>query len=110
MRRLVMHTSLTLLLILALLALGAAPTTTTAPTPRAARSVHLGYQAPESNVFYNELTVEKSTPGSYFMACGFQHGYFGIQELGNSKKVVIFSVWDPGNQNDPKSVDAEKRV
>ena len=60
--------------------------------PRAARSVHLGYVAADAAVFYNEMTVEKSVPGSYFMACGFSRGYFGIQELGNVKKVVIFSV------------------
>ena len=45
--------------------------------PRAARSVHLGYPASEAAVFYNEMTIEKSVPGSYFMACGFRHGYFG---------------------------------
>jgi len=78
--------------------------------PRAARSVHLGYVAPEAAVFYNELTVEKSVPGSYFMACGFNHGYFGIQELGKGKKVVIFSVWDPTKGDDPNAVADEHRV
>ena len=78
--------------------------------PRAARSVHLGYIAPESSVFYNELTVEKSVPGSYFMACGFNRGYFGIQELGNGRKVVMFSVWDPTKGDDPSAVADEHRV
>ncbi len=78
--------------------------------PRAARSVHLRYLAPEGVAFYNEATVEQSTRGSYFCAAGFGHGYFGIQELGNGKKVVLFSVWDPGPQNDPKSVPADRRV
>ena len=32
--------------------------------PRAARSVHLGYKAPEGRYFYNEVTVEKSYEGS----------------------------------------------
>jgi hypothetical protein len=82
----------------------------TFPQPRAARSVHLGYAAPEARVFYNELTVERSVPGSYFMACGFRHGYFGIQELGNGKKVVIFSVWDPTKGDDPNAVAKERRV
>ncbi len=76
----------------------------------ACRSVHLGYPAPEGTVFYNELTVEKSAVGTYFMACGFDGGYFGIQELGNGKKVVLFSVWDPGEQNDPQQVKQEQRV
>jgi hypothetical protein len=75
----------------------------------ACRSVHLGYPAPEGVAFYNEVTVEKSAPGTYFCACGWNKGYFGIQELGNGKKLAIFSVWDSG-QNDPKKVDEEKRV
>lgn len=79
--------------------------------PRAARSVHLWYKAPDSTIFYNEVTVEESYPGSYFCVCGFNHGYFGIQELTrNKRKVVIFSVWDPGKQNNPNEVDPEKRV
>lgn len=79
--------------------------------PRAARSVHLGFPAPDATVFYNEVTVEESVPGSYFMVCGFKHGYFGIQELsGPEDKVVLFSIWDPGEQNDPNSVPADRRV
>lgn len=77
--------------------------------PRAARSVHLGYSAPEASAFYNELTVRQSAPGSYFMACGFTHGYFGIQELNNGKKLVIFSVWDPPSRKD-ESVAPEDRA
>jgi len=75
----------------------------------ACRSVHLGYPAGEGVAFYNEVTVEKSAPGTYFAVCGWNKGYFGIQELANGKKLVIFSVWDSG-QNDPKKVDEEKRV
>lgn len=79
--------------------------------PNAARSVHLGFPAPEATIFYNEVTVEESVPGSYFMVCGFKHGYFGIQELsGPEDKVVLFSIWDPGDQNDPNSVPADRRV
>ena len=78
--------------------------------PRAARSVHLGYAAPEAAVFYNEVSVEKSVPGSYFMACGFSHGYFGIQEQGDGKKVVIFSVWDPTRGDNPNAVPDQRRV
>jgi len=79
--------------------------------PRAARSVHLRYKAPDSVLFYNEITVEKSYPGTYFCVCGFNHGYFGIQKLTRQgRKVVIFSVWDPGNQNNPNTVPEDKRV
>ena len=78
--------------------------------PRAARSVHLGYAGPKADLFYNELTVEKSVPGSYFMACGFRHGYFGIQEQGQGRKVVLFSVWDPDKGDNPNQVPEKERV
>jgi hypothetical protein len=93
--------------------LAADPATKPAAAPRAARSVHLHYplSAPKGvDAFYNELTVEQSVPGSYFMACGFNHGYFGIQEQGNSRKVVIFSIWDPTKGDDAKAVPLEQRV
>jgi hypothetical protein len=76
----------------------------------ACRSVHLGYPAPEGTAFYNEATVETSAEGTYFMACGWSKGYFGIQELGGGKKVVLFSVWDPAAGEDPKKVPEERRV
>lgn len=78
--------------------------------PRAARSVHLWYPAEEGIVYYNEVTVEKSYPGSYFCVCGFNHGYFGIQELWEGRKIVIFSVWDPGDKNNPDAVSVDRRV
>ncbi|MEI8379121.1 MAG: DUF3472 domain-containing protein [Planctomycetota bacterium] len=76
----------------------------------ACRSVHLAYPAPVAVSFYNEITIEKSAPGTYFMVCGWGKGYFGIQELANGKKLVLFSVWDPGNQDDPKTVKEEVQV
>jgi hypothetical protein len=79
-------------------------------TPTKARSIHLRYQPSPSNVFYNEVTVQQSTPGSYFVACGFNGGYFGIQELGDGSKIALFSVWDAWKGNDPSAVPAEKRV
>lgn len=45
-----------------------------ATAPQAARSIHLWYAAPEANCFYSEVTIEQSTLGSYFMACGFKGG------------------------------------
>jgi hypothetical protein len=76
----------------------------------ACRSVHLGYPADEGTAFYNEVTVEKSADGTYFMVCGWSKGYYGIQEKADGKKLLIFSVWDPGKQNDPKSVKEDVRV
>ena len=93
----------------------------TAKPVRACRSVHLWWKPDaallpdhrgplESAAFYNELAIEESTRGSYFMACGFSRGYFGIQELGNGKKIALFSIWEPGKQNNPNSTPEERRV
>jgi len=90
------------------LLLGASLVTAQEPQ-KACRSVHFWYKAPEATSFYNEVMVERSAPGTYFCVCGWDKGYFGIQELGNGKKVVIFSVWD-SNQNDKSAVVDEKRV
>ncbi|OWK35963.1 hypothetical protein FRUB_08526 [Fimbriiglobus ruber] len=76
----------------------------------ACRSVHLAYPGPEGTAFYNEATVDTSADGTYFCACGFNHGYYGIQQLGNGKKLAIFSIWDPTRGDDPKQVPEEKRV
>lgn len=76
----------------------------------ACRSVHLGYPAPEGTAFYNEAAVETSADGTYFMVCGWSKGYFGVQELGKGKKVLLFSVWDPTAGDDPKKVKEEDRV
>ncbi|MCA9214688.1 MAG: DUF3472 domain-containing protein [Planctomycetales bacterium] len=64
----------------------------------------------EATAFYNELAIEQSTGGSYFMACGFSKGYFGIQELPDGKKIALFSIWEPGKQNNPNATPEERRV
>lgn len=76
----------------------------------ACRSVHVGYTAEAGTAFYVEATVRESADGTYFCAAGFNSGYFGIQQLGNGKKLAIFSVWDPTAGDDPKKVPEEKRV
>ena len=81
------------------------------PAPNAARSVHLGWKGPKGTLFYNEVRILESTTNTYFCVAGFNHGYFGLQDFGGRKpKVVIFSVWDPGKQDDPSSVTATNRV
>ena len=78
---------------------------------RAARSVHLGFSAAEGELFYNEAVIEESVDGSYFMVCGWNTGYFGIQQLrGETNKVAIFSVWDPTTGDDPNAVEKGDRV
>jgi len=76
----------------------------------ACRSVHLGYPAPAGTAFYNEVTIDQSAEGTYFCVSAFNMGYCGLQELAKGKKVLIFSVWDPGDQNDPKAVKEDQRV
>jgi hypothetical protein len=75
----------------------------------ACRSVHLVYPAVEGVAFVNEITIDQSAPGTYFMVCGWNKGYFGLQELGNGKKLLLFSVWD-SEQNDPKAVAEDSRT
>jgi hypothetical protein len=75
----------------------------------ACRSVHLAFPAAEGTAFYNEVTIDKSALGTYFMVCGWNKGYFGLQEQGRGRKVLIFSVWDSG-QNDPQAVAETERT
>jgi hypothetical protein len=76
----------------------------------ACRSVHLNYPGPAGVAFYNEVRVDQSAPGTYFCVCAFEAGYFGLQELADGRKVVLFSVWDPGSQNNPDSVENDRRA
>lgn len=78
--------------------------------PTAACSIHFAWPAPGAAWFYNEATVTESTPGSYFAVCGWTTGYFGVQELGDGRKVAIFSVWDPAKGDNPNNVPLEQRV
>ena len=80
---------------------------------KACRSVHLGYPGPPGTAFYCEVEVDQSAAGSYFMVCGWNTGYFGIQEIRPGKKVVLFSVWDNSsnsNIDDPDQVKESERV
>ena len=76
---------------------------------RQCRSVHLRYFGTESVTFYNEVTVNQSASGTYFMVCGWTGGYFGIQDRPDGSKRVIFSVWD-SSQDDKNAVEEDKRV
>jgi hypothetical protein len=81
---------------------------------RNAASVHLFYPvAKETNVaaFYCEVTAVEDPEATYYMACGWHRGYFGMQVNGPSERRIIFSVWDSGNEGvDRKKVDAADRV
>ena len=77
-------------------------------------SVHLGYVLPKEDIewFYNELIVpeEGDIPSSYYMACGFSQGYFGMQNNTPYKRRVLFSVWSPFETDNPAEIPDSLRV
>ena len=74
-------------------------------TRRNTASVHLRYPLADSLkktvAFYNEITVPNGADHlySYYMACGFARGYFGIQVNSDTERRLIFSVWDAGMES-----------
>ena len=78
-------------------------------------SVHLNYLAPEktnAEWFYNEVTVPVGNDvlGSYFMACGFGEGYFGMQVNSQTERHILFSVWSPFKTDNPKQIPDEQKI
>jgi hypothetical protein len=89
----------TALLLLGALLIFSTPALTRQATPRAgAPSVHIRYDESDVSTFYSEVTVKRSAPGTYFAVNGWHNGYFGMQELADGRKVLIFSVW--GSKSD----------
>jgi hypothetical protein len=83
---------------------------------RNAASVHLFYTTPkdaELALFYNEATGVADPAATYYMACGFARGYFGMQVNSATERRIIFSVWDSGTGQTAKNradVSDENRV
>jgi hypothetical protein len=82
---------------------------------RAAASVHLMYPLPQgvTNVaaFYCEVTGVEDPTATYYMACGWHRGYFGMQVNSPTERRIIFSVWDSGNEGvDRNKVGNDDRV
>jgi hypothetical protein len=81
---------------------------------RNAASVHLFYPvAKETNVaaFYCEVTAVDDPVTTFYMACGWHRGYFGMQVNSLTERRIIFSVWDSGNEAvDRNKVADENRV
>lgn len=74
---------------------------------RNAASVHLMYPVdPNTEVaaFYCEMTGLEDPLWTYYMACGWHRGYFGMQVNSPTERRIIFSVWDSGNE----AVDRDK--
>ena len=66
---------------------------------RNAASVHLFYPTPKDEkiaMFYNEVTAVEEPLHTFYMACGFSRGYFGMQINSPTERRIIFSVWDAG--------------
>lgn len=85
------------------------PLQTVAQQLSPAPSVHLRYPGSGVEAAYVEVTVKRSAPNTYFEALGWQNGYFGVQELTQGRKQLIFSVWDSG-LNDPSLTPQEQRA
>lgn len=68
---------------------------------RNAASVHLSYPVPKDvnvEAFYCELTAVEDPLWTYYMACGWHRGYFGMQINSPTERRIIFSVWDSGSE------------
>lgn len=81
---------------------------------RNAASVHLAYPTPgytNIDAFYCEVTGVETPLWSYFEACGWHRGYFGMQVNSPTERRIIFSVWDSGNEAADRSrVSEDNRV
>jgi hypothetical protein len=77
---------------------------------RNAASVHLIYPVDKDtrvSAFYCEVTGLEDPIWTYYMACGWHRGYFGMQVNSPTERRIIFSVWDSGNEAADRSKVAE---
>jgi len=68
---------------------------------RNAASVHLMYPVDKDTkveAFYCEMTGLEDPIWTYYMACGWHRGYFGMQVNSPTERRIIFSVWDSGDE------------
>jgi hypothetical protein len=81
---------------------------------RNAASVHLNYPVPNGTniaAFYSEVTALEDPTSTFYMACGWHRGYFGMQVNSPTERRIIFSVWDSGSEAQNRSnVADENRV
>jgi Domain of unknown function (DUF3472)/Domain of unknown function (DUF5077) len=72
------------------------------------------YPVPKENeieAFYCEVTAVEDPTTTFYMACGWHRGYFGMQVNSPTERRIIFSVWDSGDEAvDRKKVDDVNRV
>ncbi|MCC6508035.1 MAG: DUF3472 domain-containing protein [Pirellulaceae bacterium] len=68
---------------------------------RNAASVHLMYPVPKNlsvEAFACDVTAVEDPTATFYMACGWHRGYFGMQVNSLQERRIIFSVWDSGNE------------
>jgi len=68
-------------------------------------SVHLAYPTKgieNIDAFYCEVTPVVTPLWTYFEACGWHRGYFGMQVNSPTERRIIFSVWDSGTEHDTR--------
>jgi len=78
---------------------------------RNAASVHLVYPMDKDTkvkAFYCEMTGLEDPIWTYYMACGWHRGYFGMQVNSPTERRIIFSVWDSGNEKVARNKVAEE--
>ncbi len=79
-------------------------------------SVQLFFNKPEHaddiEWYFSEILVPENQDviGSYFMANGFDNGYFGIQVNSEEERRILFSVWSPYTTDDPDSIPEEYKI
>ncbi len=79
-------------------------------------STHLIFDLPTEGIdvawFYNEIIIPEGQDviGSYFMANGFQGGYYGIQVNSPAERRILFSIWSPYKTDDPSSIPEEFKI
>jgi hypothetical protein len=77
---------------------------------RNAASVHLFYPVPKGAdvaAFSCEVTAVDDPLYTFYMACGWHRGYFGMQVNGPTERRLIFSVWDSGGEAADRAKVAE---
>jgi hypothetical protein len=73
---------------------------------RNAASVHLHYPVPQGMkvaASYCEVTAVDDPTATYYEACGWHRGYFGMQVNSPTERRIIFSVWDSGGETVSRS-------
>jgi hypothetical protein len=79
-------------------------------------STHLNYKIPENikdvQYYYSEINVPKGNDviGTFYMANGFQYGYFGIQVNSKLERRILFSVWSPFKTDNPEKIPKDFRI